>query len=90
MFKGGMGVNEIAKIRNLAVATIEGHLSIFIKSGEIDVSEITAPEKIPKIKDAVEKYGDDKLGPLKEVLGDSYSYGEIKAVITWMQAMKEK
>jgi len=33
----------------------------------------------------VEKYGDDKLSPLKEILGDDYSYGEIKAVISWMK-----
>jgi ATP-dependent DNA helicase RecQ len=24
------------------------------------------------------------LSPLKQVLGDDYSYGEIKAVISWM------
>jgi ATP-dependent DNA helicase RecQ len=90
LFKAGMGVDEIAKVRGLSVITIEGHLSVFVKSGQIDVSEITAPEKIPAIKDAIEKYGDAQLSPLKEVLGEGYSYGEIKAVIAWMQGMKGK
>jgi ATP-dependent DNA helicase RecQ len=89
LFKAGMKVDEIAKVRGLSVVTIEGHLSVFVKSGEIDVSEITAPEKIPAIRNAVESYGDAQLNPLKEVLGEGYSYGEIKAVIAWMQGMKE-
>ncbi|MBW4888313.1 DNA helicase RecQ [Mucilaginibacter sp. HMF5004] len=89
LFKAGMAVGEIAKVRGLSTVTIEGHLSIFVKSGEIDVSEITAPEKIPAIKNAIESYGDAQLSPLKEVLGEGYSYGEIKAVIAWMQGMKE-
>jgi len=33
---------------------------------------------------AIESYGDDRLGPLKEVLGENYSYGEIRAVVAWM------
>jgi ATP-dependent DNA helicase RecQ len=41
-------------------------------------------QKIPAIKDAVESYGSEMLSPLKQILGDNYSYGEIKAVISWM------
>ena len=28
------------------------------------------PEKIPAIQDVIEKYGADKLAPIKEVLGE--------------------
>ena len=64
--------------------TIEGHLSYFIQSGKIDVLEFVKEEKIPVIQDAIESYGIEKLSALKEVLGEGYSYGEIKAVISWM------
>jgi ATP-dependent DNA helicase RecQ len=50
----------------------------------MDVSELVTQEKIPVIQDAVESYGHARLAPLKEVLGDNYSYGEIRAVIGWM------
>jgi ATP-dependent DNA helicase RecQ len=33
----------------------------------------------------VESYGAERLAPLKEILGEDYSYGEIKAVVSWMQ-----
>jgi ATP-dependent DNA helicase RecQ len=84
LYKGGKTVAEIAGERGLSPMTIEGHLSRFIQTGELDVHEIVNEAKIPAIKDAVESYGSEMLSPLKEVLGDAYTYGEIKAVIAWM------
>lgn len=84
LYKAGKTVAEIALERGLSPTTIEGHLSTFIESGELDVSAFVSVEKIAVIKDAVEKYGSERLSPLKELLGDDYSYGEIKATIAWM------
>lgn len=84
MYRQGKSIPEIAAARGLSPMTIEGHLSHFIESGEIDILEIVPQQKIPAIKDAVESYGSQMLSPLKQILGDDYSYGEIKAVISWM------
>jgi ATP-dependent DNA helicase RecQ len=85
LFRSGKTITEIAAERNLAVSTIEGHLSYYIYTGAIDVLEIVNEEKIPLVKDAIESYGTEKLAPIKEVLGEICSYGEIKAVIAWMR-----
>jgi ATP-dependent DNA helicase RecQ len=84
LYKQGRTVAEIAQERGLSPTTIEGHLSIFVETGELDVSEFVKAEKIPAIQNAVESYGNDRLAPLKEALGDDYTYGEIKAVIAWL------
>ena len=84
LYKGGKTVAEIAQERGLSPTTIEGHLSNFVETGELDVSEFVIREKIPAIQNAVESYGNERLAPLKEVLGDAYTYGEIKAVIAWL------
>ncbi|MES2267643.1 MAG: DNA helicase RecQ [Bacteroidota bacterium] len=84
LYKEGKSVTEIAQERGLSPTTIEGHLSRFIQTGELDVYEFVNENKIPAIKDAVESYGSAMLSPIKEVLGDAYTYGEIKAVIAWM------
>jgi ATP-dependent DNA helicase RecQ len=76
---------EIAAERSLASTTIEGHLSYYIYTGEMDVQEMVNEDKKLFIKDTVESYGAEKLSPLKEVLGEDYTYGEIKAVIAWMR-----
>ncbi|HEY4324491.1 MAG TPA: DNA helicase RecQ [Mucilaginibacter sp.] len=85
MFKSGKTVSEIATERNLATTTIEGHLSYYIYTGAVDVHEMVNEKKKLLIKDTVESYGAEKLSPLKEILGEDYSYGEIKAVIAWMR-----
>ena len=84
LYRTGKSIIEIAAERSLSASTIETHLSYFIQSGEMNVSEIVTEDKMPTIKDAIEKYGADRLAPLKEILGADYSYGEIKAVIAWM------
>ena len=84
MYRSGKSIGEIAHERGLSPTTIEGHLTFFIQSGKIDVHEFVTQEKIPIIQDAIESYGIEKLSVLKEVLGDGYTYNEIKAVISWM------
>ena len=85
LYRSGKNIGQIAEERSLAATTIESHLSYFIQTGELDVYAFVKQEKMPAIIDAVESYGAEKLTPLKEVLGDDYSYGEIKAVISWMK-----
>lgn len=84
LYRSGKTIADIATERGLAATTIESHLSYFVQTGELDVLEMVKEEKIPAIKDVIESYGPERLSPLKEILGDDYSYGEIKAVISWM------
>jgi ATP-dependent DNA helicase RecQ len=85
LFRSGKTIVDIAAERSLAVTTIEGHLSEFILSGEIKVTEIVEEEKIPAIKLAIKNVGDQKLTPIKEFLGENYSFGEIRAVLADMK-----
>ena len=89
LYQSGKSIVEIAQLRKLSPMTIEGHLTYFVQSGEIDVSNFVSREKLLVIQDAVEGYGDEKLSPLKEILGDNYSYTEIKATISWMKGQME-
>ncbi|MFD0750185.1 DNA helicase RecQ [Mucilaginibacter calamicampi] len=88
LYKAGKTIAEIAATRGLAVTTIEGHLAYFVEQGELEVTDMVNAKKIPAIQDAIEKYGDDRLAPLKELLGEEYSYGEIKCVISWIKTGK--
>ncbi|MFD1258435.1 DNA helicase RecQ [Mucilaginibacter terrae] len=85
MYRAGISITEIAAMRNLASTTVESHLCSFIETGEMQVNELVSAEKMAFIQDAVASYGAEKLAPLKEVLGDKYSYAEIKAVVSWMK-----
>jgi hypothetical protein len=86
LFREGVAITEIATRRGLTVSTIEGHLASFIASGEVDVKELVAEHKIGPILDAVKVLGGAALGPIRGRLGDDYSFGEIRAVLSYSRA----
>lgn len=93
LFKEGKNIAEIAKLRGLALSTIEGHLASFVSSGEIDIKEIVPENKIGIILQALEELNMQTAAttPVKEKLGDEFSHGEIRAVFyyrEWLQTSK--
>jgi ATP-dependent DNA helicase RecQ len=87
MFRGGIPVDKIAALRGMSKSTIEMHLLRFIPSGEVRLEKLVPEQKIAQIKNALLKFNESgALSPVKEFLGDDYSYGEIRAVLAAMYA----
>ncbi len=90
LFQLGRSITEIAAERNLSATTIEMHLAHFVFTGELNVTELVRKESIQPIMDAIEKSKTLlELAPAKLLLGDQYTYGEIRAVMSYMRRMKE-
>ncbi|MEP6705068.1 MAG: RecQ family ATP-dependent DNA helicase, partial [Acidobacteriota bacterium] len=82
MYRDGRSIQAIADARALQPSTVEGHLARFVANGEIRLDELVPLEKIDTIRNAVLQFKDQNaLSPIKEFLGDDYTYGEIRAVI---------
>ncbi|MEB3178858.1 MAG: DNA helicase RecQ, partial [Nostocaceae cyanobacterium] len=80
-YQQGFSVEEIAQKRNVRLTTIIRHLSDLIeKKQPVDINQLVSPEKQNKIWQALEALGDYSLTPIKEYLGDSYSFDEIRLV----------
>ena len=90
LFKMGISIDEIAIERNLTRGTIEGHLSQYIASGEIPITDIIPEEKYLELKKAIEATTFEGLSELKEKLDDQFSYGEIKLVLAHPSTSVEK
>jgi len=88
LFKEGKSIADIVAVRELATSTIEGHLAHFILDGQVELKDLVPAEKVPAIEKAIMLHGDQALSPIKNELGDNFSYGEIRAVINHLQ--KEK
>jgi transposase len=80
LYKQGKSLEEIAKERSLVVSTIEGHLLYYVKSGEIPLEKLVAPEKIDRINEVLQQNPEATLSEIKTLLGDDYSYGAIRFV----------
>ena len=84
LLQQGMSIKEIARERGLAESTIAGHLNRMVRAGEkLDLGPLLPPqERFDKIRAALVETGGEYLSPAKEVLGDEYSYDEIR--IVWL------
>jgi ATP-dependent DNA helicase RecQ len=81
LYQQGLGVEEIAMERNLKPITIINHLTELAEAGEaIDLDKLVQPEHYEIIANALHQVGDDFLRPVKDFLGDDYSYEEIRLV----------
>ena len=85
MFKSGLDIGEIAQARGIARSTVEAHLTRFLETGEIVLEDIVDQDKIETIRTAIlRSETGGAVAPVKELLGDNYSYGEIRAVMATM------
>jgi hypothetical protein len=88
LFREGMTVADIAKARNLTSQTIETHLAYHVQAGDINIEELVSNDKRlliePLIKDL-----NGPISPVKDLLGDTVSFGDIKFVIAWHKSTLE-
>jgi ATP-dependent DNA helicase RecQ len=79
MYQAGQCIEDIARERNLKPSTIISHLAELIEAGEaIDVAALIQPGHYEVIVDAIQQVDGEALKPVKELLGDKYSYEEIR------------
>jgi hypothetical protein len=84
-YKQGKSLEEIAEERSLNIRTIEGHISDCVEQGIIKINELVVQERIDEIKNATTELDTMFLTPIKEYLGDDFSYPEIRFVISWIK-----
>ncbi len=81
MLEKGMDLDEITLKRNLSLNTIYLHIEKLILSGEnIKIETLIKKEKVESISSTILEFGGEALKPIKEKLGDNFSYGEIRLV----------
>jgi len=82
LFRQGRTIEEIAKIRNLAISTIYDHLYRLVANNYLSVSEFIPESVIKQILEAKNKLPKSpKLKEIKEILPDKITYNEIKCVL---------
>lgn len=73
-------IDDIVKERSLARSTIENHVLKIIENGFYDAEEFISKEHIDVIKEYFEETKDNSLSSARDVLGDEFSYFELKLV----------
>ncbi|MEH2169644.1 MAG: DNA helicase RecQ [Nostoc sp.] len=77
----GLNVAQIAQKRNLSPTTVSNHLEKLIEKNQpVDLNQLVPLEHQQKIWQVLEVLGDISLTPIKEQLGESYTFDEIRLV----------
>ena len=71
-------IEEIANLRKLNVGTILGHFTKLIQDKAVKIDEIMPQDKIEQLSEAFLGYKEESLSPMKEKLGDAFSWDELK------------
>lgn len=90
LYKEGKTVFEIAQLRQMAITTIENHLAHYVSLGMIPVTQFVPKEKHEKILESYKKHGDGLANPIKQELGDDYTYSEIRFVLATQKHLKKE
>lgn len=84
LYQNGLTIAEIAAIRNLKTSTVVSHLADLIELNQpININQLVPPERQAAICQALQVIGDQALTPVRDYLGESYSYDEIRLVRGW-------
>lgn len=77
----GLGITAIAERLDRSPTTIETCFCDLIQEGRLPLSEIVSTRVATRIREVIDDLGPNHLRPLKEALGETASYFEIRAVL---------
>ncbi|MBD8488473.1 DNA helicase RecQ [Echinicola sp. CAU 1574] len=81
LHQDGMDIYQIAKTREMALTTIEGHLTKLVKLGKIDAEQFVSKDDLLNIRLFSRRQENNYLKPIKEHFGERYSYFQIKVAL---------
>ncbi|MEL6334016.1 MAG: DNA helicase RecQ [Cyanobacteria bacterium J06626_26] len=77
----GLSLSEIAIERGLRLGTIIEHMEKLMASDrKVDLNQLVSPERQVPIFEAIEKVGSHSLRTIREELGETFDYNEIRLV----------
>ncbi len=86
LWRAGLDIAEIARQRGYATSTIAGHLEKAIELGELtERDRLVTPARFTRIVAAMRQVGDERLTPIREALGEDFSYEEIRFVRAFLK-----
>jgi ATP-dependent DNA helicase RecQ len=85
LYRKNMTPEQIAHKRLMSISTIWGHIFKLVRAGKVDRKELVKfvdQKKAEVIKAKIQQLGGSEIGstPVKEALGDDYSWDEIRLV----------
>ncbi|MEO0868951.1 MAG: RQC domain-containing protein [Cyanobacteria bacterium J06642_11] len=90
LYQRGLSLSEVAIERGLRLTTIISHIELLMAAGkEVDLNRLVSPERQVPIFEAIEKVGFHSLRTIREELGETFDYNEIRLVRSAWESRNE-
>ena len=88
LLEQGLSIEQVAQARGRTKSTMIKHLELLVESDlDTDIRSLLAPDRFEEIRRAFGEADSTLFAPVKELLGDEYSYDEIRMV--WIALRRE-
>jgi uncharacterized protein YpbB len=77
LFQEGKSIQEIAEARSLTEGTIQSHLISFIGT-DLKATDLLEVDKLEKVLEIIKQNPDKNTTELKYLLGNDYSYADVR------------
>ena len=86
LIQQGHSIQQASQERDLSVNTIVAHIEMLVQRGDaLDLRQLLPEDdRVERIQNAFDKVGYTRLAPVKELLGEGFSYEEIRLVRAYM------
>jgi hypothetical protein len=89
LFKAGKSLTIIARERDMAVSTIEGHLAHYVGMGELSINEFVSPDRIALITRYFQNKEEYPISPAKKALGELVTWSDLRFVIKHLEYLRK-
>ena len=88
----GLSISEVSRRRGLTEATIMSHVEHLIAAGETLPleRELPTPERVTRISEAFARTQSPALTPVRQLVGDDFSFEEIRIVRAWLDQQRRQ
>jgi ATP-dependent DNA helicase RecQ len=89
LYQEGNDISAIAFKRGFVETTIESHLALFIRNGQLPITEFVPQEKLEQLLPVIQELKPGPIGPVKQRMGDKASYSDIRFAVShweWLEA----
>ncbi len=90
LFRAGKTLEDIAKIRSMAVSTIQGHMSRWVKAGDVSLFELMDKNRAERIWGEMQNFLDLSFSEMKPKISFEVDYAELRWVQDYFKQKMDK
>ena len=88
MWEGGKTIEEIAKLRSMALGTITGHMAKWVEEEKVEIEKVISENKLNQLVAILTKDIDTPISQIISKVNEKVEYADVKMVKWYLNKHK--